>query len=195
MNYMGLPAIDKTWTLFIDRDGVINVEKAMDYVRNWDEFRFYPGVKEGLALLNQVFGHIFVVTNQKGVGKGLMTEDNLLDIHSHMLEEINGAGGHIDKVYYAIALEDDHPMRKPNPGMGLRAAKEFGDVRFARSFMIGNTFSDMEFGRKIGARTIFLPTTREAPPMPHPLVDYLFGDLLSAARALATAAGLVVAAF
>jgi D-glycero-D-manno-heptose 1,7-bisphosphate phosphatase len=177
-----LPAVNKEWTLFLDRDGVINVEKPMDYVRNWEEFQFNPGVLDAMRIFNQLFGRILVVTNQRGVGKGYMTEQDLLDVHDKMLQKIIKHGGRIDKIYYAPELEDDGPRRKPNPTMGLEAMQDFSDIRIEKSFMIGNTFSDMEFGRNVGAGTIFLPTTRTEPPMPHPLVDFLFPDLLAAAK-------------
>lgn len=182
-----LPAVNKEWTLFLDRDGVINVEKPMDYVRNWEEFQFNPGVLDAMRIFNQLFGRILVVTNQRGVGKGYMTEQDLLDVHDKMLEKIIKHGGRIDKIYYAPELEDDGPRRKPNPTMGLEAMQDFTDIRIEKSFMIGNTFSDMEFGRNVGASTIFLPTTRTEPPMPHPLVDFLFPDLLAAAKSFQAA--------
>jgi D-glycero-D-manno-heptose 1,7-bisphosphate phosphatase len=177
-----LPAVNKGWTLFLDRDGVINVEKPMDYVRNWEEFQFNPGVLDALRLFNQQFGRILVVTNQRGIGKGYMTEEDLYNIHHKMQEKIEKHGGRIDKIYFAPELADDGPRRKPNPTMGLEAMKDFSDIDASKSFMVGNTFSDMEFGRNIGAKTIFLPTTRPEPPMPHPLVDFLFPDLLAVAK-------------
>jgi D-glycero-D-manno-heptose 1,7-bisphosphate phosphatase len=184
-----LPAVDRSWTLFLDRDGVINVEKPMDYVRRWEEFQFNPGVLDALRVFNSLFGRILVVTNQRGVGKGYMTESDLLHIHALMCLEVEKNGGRIDKIYYAPDLNDDSPRRKPSPIMGHEAMKEFAEIRPDRSFMVGNTFSDMEFGRNIGAKTIFLPTTRQEPPMPHPLVDYLFPDLLTLAWAFRRASG------
>jgi histidinol phosphatase-like enzyme len=71
-----LPVIDTSWTLFIDRDGVINQEKKEDYILNWNEFKFYDGVKQAMEIFNKKFGVIVVVTNQRGIGKGLMTEDD-----------------------------------------------------------------------------------------------------------------------
>ncbi len=177
--------VDKKWTLFLDRDGVINVEKPMDYVRNREEFQFNPGVLEAMKYFNGLFGPIVVVTNQRGVGKGWMTEEDLLDIHIHMAQEVEATGGRIDKIYYAPELTDDSPRRKPNATMGLEAARDFPEIDLQKSIMVGNTFSDMEFGRNIGALTVFLPTTRSEPPMPHPLVDFLFPDLLALARAFA----------
>ncbi|TDX02303.1 D-glycero-alpha-D-manno-heptose-1,7-bisphosphate 7-phosphatase [Dinghuibacter silviterrae] len=179
-----LPRIDRSWTLFLDRDGVINVEKPMDYVRTWEEFQFNAGVLEAFRIFKGHFGHLFVVTNQRGVGKGLMTEEDLLDIHERMTAKVVLAGGHIDHIYYAPDLNDDSPRRKPGPLMGQEAIRDFAGVDPRRSLMVGNTFSDMEFGRNIGALTVFLPTTREEPPMPHPLVDFIFPDLLAFARAI-----------
>ncbi len=152
--------IDKSWTLFLDRDGVINHEKHMDYIHTWDEFVFYDGVKEALKIFNHVFGHIVVVTNQKGVGKGVTRAEDLAEIHQNMIEAIEAAGGRIDKVYFCADLEESSPNRKPNPGMGLQAKTDFEAIDLTKAIMIGNTMSDMEFGRNLGIKTIFLPTTR-----------------------------------
>jgi D-glycero-D-manno-heptose 1,7-bisphosphate phosphatase len=152
--------INKNWTLFLDRDGVINHEKHMDYIHTWDEFVFYDGVKEALKIFNSVFGHIVVVTNQKGVGKGVTRAEDLALIHSNMIAAIEAAGGRIDKVYFCTDLEDSSPNRKPNPGMGRQAKKDFEAIDLGKAIMIGNTMSDMEFGRNLGIKTIFLPTTR-----------------------------------
>lgn len=75
--------IDSEWTLFLDRDGVINEEKKEDYIRNWAEFKFYPESLLALPLLAQKFSRIIITTNQKGIGKGLMTGLDLTDIHAH----------------------------------------------------------------------------------------------------------------
>ena len=78
-----LSTIDKTWTLFLDRDGVINHEKDQSYVFHYGEFTFYDDTKEALRLLAATFGPIVVVTNQRGIGKGLMTEKDLQDPHGN----------------------------------------------------------------------------------------------------------------
>src|SRR3954468_20943812 len=95
-----LPLIDKSWTLFLDRDGVINHEKKEDYVLNWNEFRFYDGVTSALKTLSNLFGTIVMVTNQRGVGKGVMTESDLAVIHTNMLSTITENAGRLDKIYY-----------------------------------------------------------------------------------------------
>ena len=75
---MNLKEIDKSWTLFLDRDGVINVEKKNEYVLHWDEFIFMPGVKEALQILNPLFDVIVIVTNQKCIGKKLLTTSHVV---------------------------------------------------------------------------------------------------------------------
>lgn len=177
--------IDDTWTLFLDRDGVINDEKHEDYIHKWDEFKFYDGVKEALAVFSKKFGKIFIVTNQRGVARGLTKLEDLENIHKNMLRDIIKAGGKIDKIYYSIDLDNESPNRKPNPGMGLQAKKDFPEIDFSKSIMIGNTLSDMKFGRNLKvAATIFLPTTRKDIDLKSPEIDLVFDDLISVARVL-----------
>ncbi len=175
--------LDKTWTLFLDRDGVINDEKHLDYIHTWDEFKFYDGVKEAIKIFGEKFGRVFIVTNQRGVAKGLTKAEDLDLIHKSMLQELNEAGGRIDKLYFCAEMES--PNRKPNPGMGLQAQQDFPEVNFSKSVMIGNTLSDMKFGRNLGvAANIFLPTTRKDVDLEHIDIDLVFPHLITAARAL-----------
>ncbi|HSQ44691.1 MAG TPA: HAD-IIIA family hydrolase [Ginsengibacter sp.] len=180
-----LKNIDKSWTLFLDRDGVINDEKHEDYIHKWEEFKFYDGVKEAIKIFTEKFGKIFIVTNQRGVAKGLTKLEDLELIHKNMIEEFENAGARIDKIYYSIDFESDSPNRKPNPGMGLQAQKDFPEIDFSRSVMIGNTLSDMKFGRNLNiALNIFLPTTRKEVDVNDPDIDLVFDDLISFAKAL-----------
>lgn len=174
---LDLSAINKDWTLFIDRDGVINHEKKEDYILNWDEFRFYDGVKDAMAKLPARFGRVIVVSNQRGVGKGLMTEVNLADIHEKMIKEIAGAGGRVDNIYYCSSTENKHPDRKPNPGMAFRASNEIPGIDLTHSVMLGNKLSDMRFARNAGMYAIFLTTTNPDIPYPHPDIDLRFNSL------------------
>ena len=180
----GLKGLDKSWTLFVDRDGVINHEKQADYIRNWQEFGFYDGAKDALKILSEKFGKIIVVSNQRGVGKELMTENDLNDIHQRMIDEIKKAGGHIDKIYYCTSTDLKHPERKPNPGMALRAKKDFPSIDFSRSIMIGNNSSDMLFARNAGLYTVFVKTTKPDMPLPDPDIDLAFDSLIDFAKAL-----------
>lgn len=174
--------IDKSWTLFLDRDGVINRLREGDYVKSWEEFEFMPGVKEQIAALNQHFGKIIVVTNQQGIGKGLYTAADLEGIHLSMMLEIILAGGNIDRIYYAPQLaEENSEMRKPNTGMARLAKEEFPEIDFSRSIMAGDTISDMQFGRNAGMKTVFLARHILGEEQ-KPLVDFQFetlGDMLN----------------
>lgn len=178
-----LPPADRNWTLFLDRDGVINEDNIHGYILNWEEFHFYPGVPEAFALFAHQFSRIVVVTNQRGVGRGLMSQEDLNRIHDNMENAIVAAGGRIDRVYYCTATENSAPCRKPNPGMAIQAREAFPEIDFSRSIMVGNTKSDMEFGRNIGAFTVYIHTREDK--IPHPdTVDARFDNLLDLAKAL-----------
>ncbi len=152
--------IDNSWTLFLDRDGVINEEKHQDYIRNASEFIFYEGVLDAFKKLSQSFGRIIIVTNQRGIGRGFMTHQDLNEIHEFMIAAVTQTGGRIDRVYYAPDLDSEAIDRKPNIGMGLTAKTEFPDIDFAKSIMVGNNISDMKFGRGLGMHTVYVETTK-----------------------------------
>ena len=181
---LNLAAINPNWTLFLDRDGVINVEKKEDYIRNWEEFQFYDESLLALPILAQKFNRIVITTNQKGIGKGLMTHEDLLQIHSNMLNAIQKAGGRIDHIYYCADLDNDSPNRKPQPGMAFQAKAQFPQIQFNESIMVGNRTSDMQFGRNAGMHTVFLATTHPETPFPNESIDYRFDNLFAFANAL-----------
>jgi D-glycero-D-manno-heptose 1,7-bisphosphate phosphatase len=149
--------INKNWTLFLDRDGVINKKIDNDYVKQWIEFEFIEGVLDALKFLNTVFGSIIVVTNQQGIGKKLYRKEDLEIIHKNMLYEIAYHGGKIDKVYFSPYLKsENHPFRKPGIGMALKAKEDISTINFKESIMVGDSMSDMEFGRNAGMKTIYI---------------------------------------
>ncbi len=149
--------INKNWTLFLDRDGVINKKIDNDYVKQWIEFEFIEGVLDALKFLNTVFGNIIVVTNQQGIGKKLYRKEDLELIHKNMLYEIAYHGGKIDKVYFSPYLKsENHPYRKPGIGMALKAKEDISTINFKESIMVGDSMSDMEFGRNAGMKTIYI---------------------------------------
>ncbi len=182
-----LTKIDASWTLFLDRDGVINVEKEGSYIFHYGEFVFYEGNQEALRRCAEVFGHIVVVTNQRGVGKGKMTAADLQEIHDKMVAEIVVAGGRIDRIYYADSLDDTHPLRKPQPGMAFAAKQDLPGIDLTRSVMVGNNLSDMEFGRNAGMYTVFLRTTNPGQALPHAAIDLAFNSLGDFAKHLHSA--------
>jgi histidinol-phosphate phosphatase family protein len=169
--------VDKSWTLFLDRDGVINVESVGSYITNWADFKFHEGVLEALGSLEGVFGKIVVVSNQRGVGRGIMTMEALKDISHNMVSAVKESGGRIDKAYSCIAVSDDDHNRKPNVGMALQAKEDFPDIDFKKSVMIGNSISDMEFGKRLAMHTVFLTTKHEPFPLPHDLIDEQYDSL------------------
>jgi D-glycero-D-manno-heptose 1,7-bisphosphate phosphatase len=179
-----LADINNDWTLFIDRDGVINHEKVKDYIHNWDEFQFYDGVLEAFEIFAGIFKKIVVVTNQKGVGKGVTKEADLQLIHKNMQAEIEKHKGRIDAIYYCIDLDNDSPNRKPQAGMGLQATKDFTDIDLSKAIMIGNTLSDMHFGRNLAVKTVFLSTTSSVVGLSDESIDAIYPSLIAFARAL-----------
>ncbi len=176
--------IDRSWTLFLDRDGVINVESVGSYITNWNEFQFCGGALEAIKQLSEVFGTIVVVTNQRGVGRGIMTIEALKEISTNMKTAVAEAGGRIDMVYVATAVQDDDHNRKPNTGMALQAREDFPQIDFRKSVMVGNSMSDMEFGKKLAMHTVFLTTKHEPLELPNDLVDEQYPSLLAWARTL-----------
>ncbi len=181
------PEVDNTWTLFLDRDGVINIESVGSYITNWSEFQFLDGVLDATSQLAHKFGRIVVVTNQRGVGRGIMSMDSLREINNNMVAAIAAAGGHVDKVYNCTAVHDSDHNRKPNTGMGLQAQQDFPEIDFKRSIMVGNSMSDMEFGKKLSMHTVFLTTKHEPVSLPHDLIDEQYPSLLAWARSMTPA--------
>ncbi|MEL7120294.1 MAG: HAD-IIIA family hydrolase [Bacteroidota bacterium] len=149
--------IDKSWTLFLDRDGVINRRLVGDYVKYWGEFQFIPGVLEAMPFFAEHFGRIVVVTNQQGVGKGLMRIEKLNLIHDKMVKAIEAIGGRIDKVYACTDLSQKVPnCRKPNPGMAEEAKVDFPAIDFKKSIMVGDSITDIQFGEQLGMCTVWV---------------------------------------
>ena len=156
MNLLNLN-IDKTWTLFLDRDGVINKKIENNYVRKWDEFEFLPGVLEAIKIFNNIFGRIIVITNQQGIAKERMSEEEVIQIHKKMVKEIEKKGGRIDAIFYAPYLKEiNHIDRKPNVGMALKAKKKFPEINFKKAIIAGDSQSDMEMGDRMNMIKILI---------------------------------------
>lgn len=174
--------INKNWTLFLDRDGVINEEKHDAYVNHLSEFIFYPQAEAAIALLSPLFYKTIVVTNQKGVGRGITPTGELERIHAHMIASIEKAGGHIHQIYFCTDLDNASPNRKPNPGMAFQARQADPYIDLSKSIMIGNNASDMNFGRNAGiACNILLTTTKPLEAVDASLYDFYFATLYEAA--------------
>lgn len=173
--------IDKSWTLFLDRDGVINTRLIDDYVKHWIEFEFIEGVLPALKQLKDIFGTIVIVTNQQCIGKGIITVEDLELIHKNMLYEIDYMKGRIDKVYFSPYLNsENHPTRKPGIGMALAAKKDFPQIDFSKTIMVGDSMSDMEFGRNAGMKNAYVSEK----DVQSELIDFNFRSLLDFTNSL-----------
>lgn len=144
-------------TVFVDRDGTIN-EKAPegDYVKSWPEFRFLPRAPEALGLLTERRRRVVIVTNQRGIARGLMSEDDLADIHRIMLAELKTHGAVVDAVYHCPHDVGACTCRKPGIGMLEQARRENPMIDFARSALIGDSLSDVETARRARALPILV---------------------------------------
>jgi D-glycero-D-manno-heptose 1,7-bisphosphate phosphatase len=140
-------------TVFLDRDGVINRRLPGDYVKCWEEFAFLPRAKAALAMLSNAGLRLIVVTNQRGVARGVMTEAALQEIHRRMLAELNEAHASIAAVYSCIHDEGRCDCRKPHIGLFLQARTQFPDLAFDEAVVIGDSLSDLEAGMRIGCRS------------------------------------------
>ena len=142
-------------TLFLDRDGVINKKLKGSYVRSWDEFEFMPKALFALIELVKKFERIIIITNQQGIGKGIMSKDDLNVLHQKMTDEIEKAGGKIHKIYFCLHLENDNcNCRKPKIGMIETAIKDFPSINIKKSYLVGDSFSDIQAGEKAGIESV-----------------------------------------
>jgi len=147
--------------VFLDRDGVINENSLQDYVKDWNEFVFLPGAKEALKkLAEQTAVKIFIVSNQAGIGKGVVSAERVEEINRQMRREIEAAGGRVDAIFCCPhTVQDRCSCRKPEPGLLLRALGETTRDAY-KLFVVGDALSDIAAGRKMAATTIMVKTGR-----------------------------------
>jgi D-glycero-D-manno-heptose 1,7-bisphosphate phosphatase len=153
--------------LFLDRDGVLI--RDVHHLTAASQIEILPGVPEALRRLRQNGWTVVVVTNQSVVARGLVTEEELEEIHQVLQERLSARGGPVDAIYYC----PHHPQgavaryrmvcdcRKPRPGLLLRAAEDLG-IDLAASIMVGDTGTDIEAGRRAGCRTALIGTPGSA---------------------------------
>ena len=158
--------------VFLDRDGVICYD--VHYMSSPDQFQLMPGVAEGIRKLNEAGFLIIVVTNQSGIRRGYLTEDDLEKIHERMIKELRERGARIDAIYHCPCLpEDGCECRKPRPGMLIQAARDHG-IDLSKSLMIGDKDIDAQAGRAAGCTTLLISDQR------CPYADHLVSDFSSA---------------
>ena len=142
-------------TLFLDRDGVINQKLEGRYVTNFNEFVFVKNSDLAIRKLHKIFKRILIVTNQQGIGQGIMTEDDLNLLHLQMQRKLNPDFDLIAKIYFCPCLEGDScNCRKPKTGMLEEAKLAFPEIIIKNSFLIGDSESDIQAGNKFGLKTI-----------------------------------------
>lgn len=148
-------------TVFLDRDGVINENRA-DHVKSWAEFSFLPGAPEAVARLTSAGVRAFVVTNQAIVNRGVVSRDTVDAINARMIDEIALHGGRIEAVAYCPHRPDENCVcRKPQPGLLVSLAHEYG-VNLNDSVLIGDALGDVEAALAAGCRAILVLTGRGA---------------------------------
>jgi D-glycero-D-manno-heptose 1,7-bisphosphate phosphatase len=154
----------KSKAIFFDRDGVINERILGGYVRSWDGFHFLPDVGETLKEIKDRGYIAIVISNQRGVGLGLMSEKDLVEIHDRMQKElVEKYGVEFDDIIVCTDAASDSSRRKPSPAMLLEAQKKY-DIEMPMSWMIGDTPSDIEAGIRAGTKTAFLLNTHDSLP-------------------------------
>jgi D-glycero-D-manno-heptose 1,7-bisphosphate phosphatase len=181
-------------TVFLDRDGVIN-EKApeSEYVRRVQDLKLLEGAAAAIARLNRAGARVLVVTNQRGVALGLYSEKDVLAIQAALKKKLAAEGAHLDGFFFCPHDNETCNCRKPLPGLFEQARAECPEIEAANSVMIGDSLSDIEFGRAIGMRTIFIeasPETQRAGAVKaRELADHRAGSLAEAVEFLILHAG------
>jgi D-glycero-D-manno-heptose 1,7-bisphosphate phosphatase len=179
-------------TVFLDRDGVVN-EKMPEgrYVTSWSEFRLLAGVPEAIARLNRAGVRVIVVSNQRGVALGLYAAADVEAIHAELQKTLQAYGARVDAFYFCPHDKRQCDCRKPLPGMFEQARRDFPDIAAPSSVMVGDSLSDIEFGRRLGMRTVFIEGDAErqkaGAEKAADLADARFDSLAEAAEALLAA--------
>ncbi|MCB5230720.1 MAG: HAD family hydrolase [Candidatus Cloacimonas sp.] len=149
--------------VFLDRDGTINHDTG--FISHPDSFEIYPFAAEAIKTLNNLGLYVFVVTNQSGIARGLYTEDDLKLVHQKMIEQLAKQYAKLDQIYFAPYHVDgvvepyniNHKDRKPGLGMFNRAKREY-EFDTKGSFMVGDRYTDIAFGKRAGLQTILVLT-------------------------------------
>ena len=173
--------------VFLDRDGTLIAQ--VHHLTDPDDVKLIPGAGAALRLLDAAGYALVLVTNQSVVGRGLLSEDGLTEVHRELCRQLAEYGVQLDGVYYSTVVPErrdrdriEHPDRKPGPRLLLRAAFELG-LDLARSWMVGDMLSDVLAGRNAGCQSTILVRTGHgvAEPVAHEAIDFVVDDLASAA--------------
>ena len=171
--------------VFLDRDGVINRKPPEGkYIAQWSDVEFLPGAEAAIAALNRSGRRVVVVSNQRGVALGYYTRADVDAIHSRMQEHLATQGAHVDAFYYCPHDKSECDCRKPGTGMFLQAFRDFAEASAANSLVIGDSLSDIEAARTLGAPSIFIhgdpSTQKEGADVAAGLADAVAASLFDA---------------
>ncbi len=173
-------AIDPNTTLFLDRDGVINVRKIDGYLSRWEDFHFIDDADQALVGLADIFKRIIVVTNQQGIDKGVTTVFEVEHLHYCLQHHICSIGGRIDHIYFCPTHRLYNPnCRKPNPGMALQAKRDYPEIDFTNALMVGDFSSDIEMGHRLKMTTVFINNTSSEWESDAPIPDWTCDSLMA----------------
>ena len=143
--------------VFLDRDGVLNRKMPEGaYVRDWAQFQWLPGAIEAIARMKRVGLTVILVSNQRGIALGLYTPMQLELIHGNMQSQLERHGARLDAIYYCPHDEGECHCRKPETGLFEQAWQRFPQANAQNSVVIGDSLSDIEAGRRLGMKTIFI---------------------------------------
>jgi len=166
--------------IFLDRDGVINVDNG--FVYKWENWQWAAGAIEGLLKLKDMPFALVVVTNQSGVGHGLYKEEDVISLHKKMEEELREKGVKFEAILYCPHRRDAGcGCRKPETGMAKEAEKVVGPVDYRGSLVVGDKIADMEFGKKLGMKTVLIKSKYWSRDELREKPDKIAGSLLEAA--------------
>ena len=158
------------------------------YVRAWSDFRVLLGVPEAVARLNRAGIRVIVVSNQRGIALGLYSEAEVAAIHANLQDVLKARGAHVDAFYICPHDKQHCNCRKPLPGMFEQAQRDFPDIKASTGAMIGDSLSDIEFGTRLGMRTVFIEGDAErqkaGAEAAAELADARFASLAEAVEAL-----------
>ena len=170
--------------VFLDRDGVISKDSP-DHIKSWEEFHFLPKAKDAVKLLTDNGFNVIIITNQSVIARGMTSVEELEQMHSNTVKEIEKKGGRIVDIYYCPHHPDDGcNCRKPAPGMLLQAIKDH-DIDPKKSFMVGDRMMDVKVGKKVGTRSIIIPSKlglKEMKEEKNVKPDYIAKDLYDASE-------------
>ncbi len=183
--------MSSTKYIFIDRDGVINKDPGgwteHDYITDWNDFYFLPGVLEALRILNEKGIKVIIVSNQGGISKGFFTKDKLDEINTMMVKKIRENGGDVEESFYCPhSSADNCSCRKPLPGMLEMASKKYS-IDPKKTYFIGDDKRDIIAGKSIGCKTVLVlsgKSSRQETSKWQDKPDHIFENLLEAVRSL-----------